>query len=277
MFHKNVTSQNPKESRAETMNLPTKIRAPKLYLSESSKDVAVPKIGVFATRSPHRPCPIGLSVVKIESIDKEAGIVNLVGGDMVDGTPIIDIKPYHPVSDVVNDAFAPDWVMAACDEDEARAAEPDFASISDEAEEQFCKLADEGRLFLYGKGKGYYAAQAVREALLLGSRDGPTRAKKLAQGEEVDKEGETFSLPFDAAICTVEIVAGGKLLVTKVELDERAAETSEQKKVRRKAERAAKKKEKQAALSSDEPQEESKEDEKDGKSDVEAESKPETV
>ena len=64
MFHKNVQQKSAKKSRNETLNLPTKIRAPKLYLSENNT-AAVPKIGVFATRSPHRPCPIGLSVVKV--------------------------------------------------------------------------------------------------------------------------------------------------------------------------------------------------------------------
>ena len=175
-------------------------------------------------------------------------------------------------SDVVTDAIAPDWVMAACDEDDARAAEADFATISDEAEEQFCKLADDGKLFLYGPGKGYNAAQAVREALLLGSRDGATRAKKLAKGEEVDTEGETFSLPFDAAICTVEVVADGKLRVIKVELGETKGELKARKKAKKKAA-----KEKAAGLrSSDESQEEKQdaeepqEEKKDEKSESDA-------
>lgn len=48
--------------------------------------------GVFATRSPHRPNPIGMSIVKLES--REANILNVRGIDMLDGTPILDIKPY---------------------------------------------------------------------------------------------------------------------------------------------------------------------------------------
>lgn len=51
-------------------------------------------MGVFATRSPHRPNPIGLSLVKIERVEKD-GIV-LSGVDLVDGTPVLDIKPYLP-------------------------------------------------------------------------------------------------------------------------------------------------------------------------------------
>lgn len=51
-------------------------------------------IGVFATRSPHRPNPIGLSLATVEKI--EGGKIFLGGLDLVDGTPILDIKPYLP-------------------------------------------------------------------------------------------------------------------------------------------------------------------------------------
>ncbi|MCB0361272.1 MAG: tRNA (N6-threonylcarbamoyladenosine(37)-N6)-methyltransferase TrmO [Bdellovibrionales bacterium] len=52
------------------------------------------KIGVFSTRSPHRPNPIGLSVVQIREIKKDRILIN--GLDMIDGTPVLDIKPYIP-------------------------------------------------------------------------------------------------------------------------------------------------------------------------------------
>jgi tRNA (adenine37-N6)-methyltransferase len=51
-------------------------------------------IGVFATRSPHRPNPIGLSLVEIVKIEKDKII--FAGADLVDGTPVLDIKPYLP-------------------------------------------------------------------------------------------------------------------------------------------------------------------------------------
>lgn len=50
--------------------------------------------GVFATRSPHRPNPIGLSLLKLEKIEK--GVLFVKGIDLVDGTPVLDIKPYLP-------------------------------------------------------------------------------------------------------------------------------------------------------------------------------------
>jgi tRNA-Thr(GGU) m(6)t(6)A37 methyltransferase TsaA len=60
------------------------------------------QIGVFATRSPHRPNPIGLSLVKIEKIEGDS--IFLSGVDLVDGTPVLDIKPYLPEVEAVPQA-----------------------------------------------------------------------------------------------------------------------------------------------------------------------------
>ncbi|MBP3460082.1 MAG: tRNA (N6-threonylcarbamoyladenosine(37)-N6)-methyltransferase TrmO [Lachnospiraceae bacterium] len=60
------------------------------------------RMGVFATRSPFRPNPIGMSVVKLEKIlmDENLGpILQVSGVDMLDGTPVYDIKPYLPYAD----------------------------------------------------------------------------------------------------------------------------------------------------------------------------------
>ncbi len=65
------------------------------------------RLGVFATRSPFRPNPIGLSCVKLEEIKKteNKGTVLVVSGiDLLDGTPIYDIKPYLPYADCVPNA-----------------------------------------------------------------------------------------------------------------------------------------------------------------------------
>jgi len=60
------------------------------------------RMGVFATRSPFRPNPIGLSCVRIESIDlntPDGPVIRVTGADLMDGTPIYDIKPYVPYAD----------------------------------------------------------------------------------------------------------------------------------------------------------------------------------
>eukprot|EP00045_Choanoeca_perplexa_P005777 m.48460 g.48460 ORF g.48460 m.48460 type:complete len:414 (-) comp13289_c0_seq3:17-1258(-) len=55
------------------------------------------KVGVMATRSPHRPNPIGLSLCKLDRVDGDK--IHLSGVDLVDGTPILDVKPYLPFFD----------------------------------------------------------------------------------------------------------------------------------------------------------------------------------
>lgn len=65
------------------------------------------RVGVFATRSPYRPNPIGLSSVKLIGIDlesPEAPVLIVEGADLIDGTPIYDIKPYLPSADCHPDA-----------------------------------------------------------------------------------------------------------------------------------------------------------------------------
>ena len=75
-----------------------KVRPPRLGGNQS--------VGVFATRSPFRPNRIGLSIVKLNRIIKQKGKVSLevIGADLVDGTPIVDVKPYIPFVDSVKDA-----------------------------------------------------------------------------------------------------------------------------------------------------------------------------
>ncbi len=66
-----------------------------------------PKRGVLATRSPHRPNMIGLSAVKLEKI--EGRKLYLLGVDLLEGTPILDIKPYVPYADAFPDSAA-GWI-----------------------------------------------------------------------------------------------------------------------------------------------------------------------
>ena len=65
------------------------------------------RIGVFASRSPFRPCPIGLSVLKLEEVICHGPKVALKvsGLDIVDGTPVLDVKPYIPYADALPDAI----------------------------------------------------------------------------------------------------------------------------------------------------------------------------
>lgn len=66
------------------------------------------RLGVFASRATHRPNPIGLSLLKLEGIETHAGhtVLEVSGLDLVDGTPVLDIKPYLPYAESIPEAMA---------------------------------------------------------------------------------------------------------------------------------------------------------------------------
>ena len=69
------------------------------------------KVGVFSARTPHRPNAIGLTLCRIEGIDRKNKQIFLSGVDLVDGTPVVDIKPYVPHYDSIPEATVPEWVQ----------------------------------------------------------------------------------------------------------------------------------------------------------------------
>ncbi|HUV01998.1 MAG TPA: tRNA (N6-threonylcarbamoyladenosine(37)-N6)-methyltransferase TrmO [Desulfobacteria bacterium] len=68
-----------------------------------------PEVGVFTSRSPSRPNPIGLCVTELVRL--EGNMLSVKGLDAFDGTPILDIKPYNPRADSVPDAVVPPWAL----------------------------------------------------------------------------------------------------------------------------------------------------------------------
>ena len=85
-------------SKAHKESWSATVRPPRLGGNE--------RVGVFASRSPFRPNPIGLSCVKLEKIEwrKDGGVLLVSGADLLDSTPIFDIKPYIPYADCKTDA-----------------------------------------------------------------------------------------------------------------------------------------------------------------------------
>lgn len=69
----------------------------------------MPELGIFAQRARHRPNLIGITAVKLVSVENH--IVRVRGLDAIDGTPILDIKPYAPVYDGVNEPLVPGWFI----------------------------------------------------------------------------------------------------------------------------------------------------------------------
>lgn len=90
-FHDNKNQQDSVKFRPQ-------VRPPRLGGNQ--------KIGVFATRSMYRPAPMGLSVVQLKEVTKVGKSVRVyvTGSDLLNGTPIVDIKPYIQYSDAVLDA-----------------------------------------------------------------------------------------------------------------------------------------------------------------------------
>jgi tRNA-Thr(GGU) m(6)t(6)A37 methyltransferase TsaA len=68
----------------------------------------LPLVGRFATRSPSRPNPVGQATVEL--LERRANILKVKGLDAIDGTPVIDIKPYLPGYDSADDARVPLWI-----------------------------------------------------------------------------------------------------------------------------------------------------------------------
>ena len=68
----------------------------------------MPSVGIFAQRAKHRPNPIGVTAVRLLGID--GNLVRVRGLDAIDGTPILDLKPYFPQFDRIADPLTPEWV-----------------------------------------------------------------------------------------------------------------------------------------------------------------------
>jgi tRNA-Thr(GGU) m(6)t(6)A37 methyltransferase TsaA len=68
----------------------------------------MPLVGIFAQRAKHRPNPVGITAVEIVGI--EGNILRVRGLDAIDGTPVLDIKPYVPAFDRRDAATVPEWM-----------------------------------------------------------------------------------------------------------------------------------------------------------------------
>jgi tRNA (adenine37-N6)-methyltransferase len=68
----------------------------------------MPEVGIFAQRAKHRPSPIGVSMVRL--LDHRDNVVVVQGLDAIDGTPLLDLKPYVPSFDRVDHPVVPEWM-----------------------------------------------------------------------------------------------------------------------------------------------------------------------
>lgn len=159
------------------------------------------KRGVFATRSPYRPNPIGISVVELlEVAGLELRVRNL---DMLDGSPVLDIKPYLSYSDAIGDA-SNGWVGTAAQSPDPL---PDYpVEFSDRADEQLTFLEH---------GFGIDLRSPAREVLKLGPTPHPYR--------RIKRDGEGWILAYKEWRLTFA-VEGRRILVTAIRSGYRASE-----------------------------------------------------
>ncbi len=90
-----------------------KVKKPKLIVIPFNDKTNTPR-GVFSTRTPMHPNGMGLSVVELVSVEKN--VVTIKGVDILDGTPLLDIKPYIANFDKVEDEAKSGWMRASLDE-----------------------------------------------------------------------------------------------------------------------------------------------------------------
>eukprot|EP00475_Leptophrys_vorax_P046032 TRINITY_DN973_c0_g1_i2.p1 TRINITY_DN973_c0_g1~~TRINITY_DN973_c0_g1_i2.p1 ORF type:complete len:394 (-),score=83.66 TRINITY_DN973_c0_g1_i2:1446-2591(-) len=160
-----------------------KIRAPKL---------AGEKTGVFATRSPHRLNPIGLSLAKLEAVQTnveiggKSGLVvlELSGIDLVHNTPVLDIKPYHPADRVPLEKLRfPGWI---------RSDNAIPVSFTEEAAKSLDSLVISGKLRFYNSTED--ARQVIVECLQIDPRTTHSRNKShKLYGIALDRMDVTFT------------------------------------------------------------------------------------
>ena len=123
------------------------------------------KRGLFATRSPHRPNPIGISAVRLDRV--EGCVVHIRDLDFIDGTPVLDLKPYVPYADAFPEAKA-GWLDAQADPRPAWQV-----TFTDLAAAQLAWLEDEGLELAL--------RQRITDALALGPQPHAYRRIKKAE------------------------------------------------------------------------------------------------
>lgn len=157
------------------------------------------KVGVFSTRSPHRPCPIGLSVCSLLDVDLQNVTLRLGGVDLCNGTPILDIKPYVPYDSV--QCSVPEWVMPPVDGDLTSGLVVDFSS------EALASLHESAHALKIYAGRKDTFLSCVREVI---SQD--PRSVLLKKSDALAKH-KPFNLTIDNVELTFE-AQENRMLVT---------------------------------------------------------------
>ncbi|EGG14628.1 hypothetical protein DFA_10886 [Cavenderia fasciculata] len=207
VFHENTNTLRSVRQDRPGSNVKAKVSPPRL-------DGV--KVGLFSTRSPHRPNAIGLSAAKIDKIEGNA--LHLSGIDLIDGTPILDVKPYLQMYDSIPEAINPSWIS-------------DFVPLEDvviskEADQQLAELVKRKVLKFYNNFDDVRTAicqvliediRSIRKRKSDKEREKGEKADDQEQQEEAGPEQHRFCLDTINVCFTVE---NQKAYVSKIELDQ---------------------------------------------------------
>ena len=174
VFHKNTNlhhSRKAHQSKSGQHSFRSKVKPPKL----NGKSV-----GVFATRTPHRPNAIGITLARVESVQGRRVILSAL--DLLDGTPILDIKPYVTPYDSVAHAGIPQWCGTLPPQAEADASMDERIHFADEATQTIDEAASQGELRFYDQGID--VRRAIAELLLSDVR--PAKAYRGSKARSDD-------------------------------------------------------------------------------------------
>jgi len=196
VFHCNT---NAEKAMMGDKGLKAKVRPPRLGGA---------RVGLFSTRTPHRPNPIGLTIAKVEKL--EHGMLHISGVDLVDGTPVLDIKPYLARYDSLPHATAPDWIdVDGSTVQEIQTGPIQHINWSGESAEAVSRLLAEDTLQFYSSGEDDHLRHALEEVLRLDPRSAFQRSLSASsQRENIScqekegterstKVGNTFMMAFD--------------------------------------------------------------------------------
>jgi hypothetical protein len=178
------------------------------------------KVGVFSCRTPNRPNPIGLTLVKLDRVDKKKFRLFVSGVDLLDGTPVLDIKPFIPLHDLPNPAHG---VSLSEFVENSSSLEPDFArvDINDNVRDKLLSLdwARSGLdAELFGRDRRAQAAKLthlLQEILQWDGRKTHIREEHLAAGwgEWLFEMGDLdfiLQYPKPGIVCCVDVLARGE-------------------------------------------------------------------
>lgn len=159
------------------------------------------KVGLFASRTPHRYNPVGLSLVRLDRVEWQSRVIEFSGIDLLHGTPIIDIKPYHPSDSPLPPTSLPAWLHE-------KPSNPLTVEFTDAANQQMTELLSKMEFYTDLN----QAKSAIVDSISFDPRPLYVKARREAEavyGFRFDSLNVSYSVDDDketATICCVEYV-----------------------------------------------------------------------